>query len=196
MTLRIIAGRCRGRRLKTPAGSGVRPTADRIRETLFNWLMPVLPGARVLDLFAGSGALGLEALSRGAGEAVLVEKDPRHAAVVAENIAVCGLQPAVLRRLDALVFLQQAAQAFDIVFLDPPFGQGLVPRAASLLENKGWLKREAFVYVEIEADMAGRLPQLLPPGWAVMRAKCSGGVSYNLCRRTMPGERDGGQGEG
>lgn len=169
----------------------MRPTADRIRETLFNWLAPVLPGTRVLDLFAGSGALGLEALSRGAGEAVFVEKDPRHAAIVAENIAVCGLQTATLRRMDALVFLQQTVQVFDVVFLDPPFGQGLMPRVANLLESRGWLGSDAFVYIEIEADEAARLPHVLPPGWILMRSKRSGGVSYNLCRRTVPAGPDG-----
>ncbi|MEW6611922.1 MAG: 16S rRNA (guanine(966)-N(2))-methyltransferase RsmD [Pseudomonadota bacterium] len=187
MSLRIIGGQCRGRRLKTPTGRGVRPTADRVRETLFNWLAPRLPGARVLDLFAGSGALGLEALSRGAREAVLVERDRRHLAVLQENVGLCALPGAVVKAMDALAYLKGPATSFDIVFLDPPYGQNWIPRVAALLEQGGWLAPEAMIYVELEAERTAELPQLVPPTWRLIRAKRSGGIGYNLCERQQVG---------
>lgn len=189
MSLRIIAGQCRGRRLKTPIGAGVRPTPDRVRETLFNWLAPFLPDARVLDLFAGSGALGLEALSRGAREAVFVERDRAHLAILRENVALCGLPGAEIRPLDALAFLRAASSPFDIVFLDPPYGQGWVPRVTSMLETGGWLARDALIYVEIESVAAPGLPASLPANWRLMRERISGGVSYNLCARQVQATR-------
>lgn len=187
MSLRIIGGQCRGRRLKTPAGRGVRPTADRVRETLFNWLALRLPGARVLDLFAGSGALGLEALSRGAREAVLVERDLRHLVVLQENVGRCALPGVVVKAMDAMAYLKGPATPFDIVFLDPPYGQNWIPRVVALLEQRGWLAPEAMIYVEMEAERTAELPQLVPPTWRLIRAKRSGGIGYNLCERQQVG---------
>ena len=193
MSLRIIAGQCRGRRLKTPTGPGVRPTPDRVRETLFNWLAPYLPGARVLDLFAGSGALGLEALSRGAREAVLVERDRTHLAILRENVALCGLPSATVHAVDALAYLKGSPSPFDIVFLDPPYGQGWIPRVAQLLEAGDWLAGAALIYVEVESAAAPGLPATLPANWRVMRERISGGVSYNLYAREaeVPGQTPG-----
>lgn len=131
MTVSIIAGRHRGRRLLTPSDSGVRPTPGVVRERLFNWLGGVVAGARVLDLFAGSGALGLEAWSRDAKEVVFVEKNPRHRALLLQNLKACGVPESQLAGKDALHYLQQHAPSFDIVFADPPFDQGWPQRLAS-----------------------------------------------------------------
>ena len=120
--IRIIGGTHRGRRLAFPDAAGLRPTPDRVRETLFNWLMPHLPGARCLDLFAGSGALGLEAVSRGAREVVLVDANPAVVKSLQENLRLLGeTERARVIRSDALAFLRKETDApFDIVFLDPP----------------------------------------------------------------------------
>lgn len=135
--MRIIGGEARGRRLKAPRGAGTRPTADRVRETIFNVLGQRFDGERVLDLFAGSGALALEALSRGAGRAVLVEKDRAAAAICAENAAALGYEGRVeVLRSDVAAAVARLAGPFDLVFLDPPYAEG--PAAAlQLLEEHG-----------------------------------------------------------
>ncbi|MDX1550554.1 MAG: 16S rRNA (guanine(966)-N(2))-methyltransferase RsmD, partial [Lysobacter spongiicola] len=129
--VRLIGGRWRGSKLPVADIEGLRPTSDRVRETLFNWLMPVLPGARVLDLFAGSGALGLEALSRGAATATLVERDPLLATALAQVAArLPGGEAATVVQADALAWLPaQPRGSFDIAFLDPPFSAGLWEQA-------------------------------------------------------------------
>ena len=153
-SVRIIGGRWRGTRLPVAAADGLRPTSDRTRETLFNWLQPVLAGARVLDLFAGSGALGLEALSRGAREAVLVECDR----VVAESLrqTVARLHAETQARVvvaDALAFLRAPLQGrFDIAFMDPPFAADLWAAAFDALSP--WLADTAWIYVESPVDRA------------------------------------------
>ncbi len=163
-SVRIIGGRWRGTRLAVADVAGLRPTSDRVRETLFNWLQPALPGARVLDLFAGSGALGLEALSRGAGEAFLVERDP--AAVRALEDACLKLQATTARvlRADALALLAAPLHGrFDIVFLDPPFAAGAWTAALDALPP--WLAEGAWLY--LESPVAGGTP--MPPGWRLHR---------------------------
>ena len=143
--VRIVGGRWRGRRLAIPAGTEVRPTPDRVRETLFNWLVPALDGASCLDLFAGSGVLGLEALSRGAVQAWFVERDAVLAAALRAQVRVLGAQGRVIRR-DALKFLSSRPQRrFDVVFVDPPYATGL---AEVLEELAAWLAAEHLVYVE------------------------------------------------
>ena len=161
------------------------PTPGRVRETLFNWLAPYVPGARVLDLFAGSGALGLEALSRGASSVMLVEQDSRHLAVLTENVRLCALPGAEMKATDAFQYLKTPARAFDLVFLDPPYGRDLIPQAVAALQT-GWLADEAYIYVELEAARAADLPLYLPANWRVIKAKITGEVSYNLCERRMP----------
>lgn len=179
--LRIIAGRFRHRRLRFPALSGLRPTSDRVRETLFNWLQAVLPGARCLDLFAGSGALGFEALSRGAAEVVFVERSPEAIGALRENAEKLQLPrtAACFELADAARYLQSPASPFDIVFLDPPFDSGMLASSLVALDGAGWLAPGALVYVEAPAD---GLPPL-PNGWAWHRSQQAGRVAYALARK-------------
>jgi 16S rRNA (guanine966-N2)-methyltransferase len=182
--LRIIAGRWRSRKIQFPETAGLRPTPNRVRETLFNWLQPRLPGARCLDLFAGSGALAFEALSRGAGEVVLVERNPDVAAALRRNLALLEAANAELLETDALALLERApARAFDIVFLDPPFhpdpgADDLLAHCCALLDGRGWLAPLGLVYLEVPADRAPPLP----PGWSLIRSKRAGQVGYHLVR--------------
>lgn len=175
--IRLIAGRWRGTRLDVPASPGLRPTSDRVRETLFNWLMPWLPGARVLDLFAGSGALGLEALSRGAAAAVLVERDAALAAALRATLArLPGSDGATVVQGDALDALRKSREAFDIAFVDPPFAAGLWPKVWPLLAPR--LAPDALVYVEAPAD----LDPGVPPDWPMHREGRTREVRYALHR--------------
>ena len=152
---------------------------DRMRETLFNWLAPVIDGARCLDLFAGSGALGLEALSRGAETTLFVENDPDAAARLQRNLDRLECAHAVVETGDALRFLQNQPTAFDIVFLDPPFGEIDLGNLCTLLE-RGWLARGARIYLEMPRGEA--VPEL-PRGWVVDREKTAGQVRFALARR-------------
>jgi 16S rRNA (guanine966-N2)-methyltransferase len=184
--LRIIGGSWRGRRLRFPAAGEIRPTPDRVRETLFNWIGGRVAGARVLDLFAGSGALGLEALSRGAAHVQFVERHAAAARELGRLLADWGASNAAVRREDALRFLAGPAERaghperFDIVFLDPPFGAGLVAEAARRLEAGGWLAPHALIYLECAAREG--LPEL-PARWGLLRAKRAGEVGYHLLER-------------
>ncbi|MFZ6697289.1 16S rRNA (guanine(966)-N(2))-methyltransferase RsmD [Stenotrophomonas acidaminiphila] len=174
--VRIIGGRWRNTRLQVPSLEGLRPTSDRVRETLFNWLMPRLPGARVLDLFAGSGALGLEAVSRGAASAQLVERDPALAAGlrgVVERLGAAG--QVQVAAADALHWLQTAApMQADIVFIDPPFAAGLWPQVFERLPRH--LAADAWLYVEAPVDA---VPQV-PAGWRLHREGGTRDVGYAL----------------
>ncbi|MFZ1640734.1 MAG: 16S rRNA (guanine(966)-N(2))-methyltransferase RsmD [Candidatus Contendobacter sp.] len=180
--LRIIGGQWRGRRLEFPDVPGLRPTPDRVRETLFNWLAPVLPGARCLDLFAGSGALGIEALSRGAAEVVFVECQPLAVRALRENLARLKAENARVEMADALVWLRQPGKPFEIALLDPPFGQGLLEPACATLEQNGWLAETAWIYLEAAMDQPA---PSLPVQWTIQREKTAGAVSYRLARREM-----------
>lgn len=177
--VRIIGGRWRGTKLAVPDRPGLRPSGDRVRETLFNWLMPVLPGARVLDLFAGTGALGLEALSRGAAHATLVERDPGLAAALRDACVRLGAQATVVAQ-DALAWLAGQQATFDLVFLDPPFADGLWEPALAALQPR--LATDAWVYVE---SPAGTVPPA-PPGWALHREGQTRDVRYALYRALAP----------
>ncbi len=187
--LRIIAGQWRSRKIHFPEIAGLRPTPNRVRETLFNWLQPWLPGARCLDLFAGSGALAFEALSRGAGEVLLVERDPAAAAALRRNLALLKAGNAELLETDALDLLDRGpARAFDIVFLDPPFHPGpgaddILARCCALLDGRGWLAPQGLVYLEVPA---GVMPPL-PAGWTPIRSKQAGQVGYHLVSRSSAG---------
>ncbi len=178
-TVRIIGGRWRGTRLQVPDQPGLRPTSDRVRETLFNWLHPNLPGARVLDLFAGSGALGLEALSRGAASAQLIEADPQLARVLQSTIArLDATTQAAVHSGDALAWLRgRHGEVFDIAFVDPPFDAGLWPVAVELLPVR--LAASAWLYLE---SPAGHEP-LLPSEWALHRQDSTRDVRYALYHR-------------
>ncbi len=175
--VRIIGGIHRGRKLPVPDQPGLRPTGDRVRETLFNWLQPLLPGAACLDLFAGSGALGLEAASRGAGRVLMLEQSPAVVRQLRENVDLLGLEKVQVEQADALLRLQAEVEPFDIVFLDPPFSEGLLPRACGLLQSNGWLKPDARIY--IETDAARGLPEL-PAQWRLLKEKKAGQVVYAL----------------
>lgn len=178
--LRIIAGSWRGRKLAFADGDNVRPTPDRVRETLFNWLSPVIHGARCLDLFAGSGALGFEAASRGAADVVLVDHD---AAVVrtlkaqVERFAAGNMR---VVEMDAVSYLRHDPQPFDVVFLDPPFGENRLSACLDLLDNGNWLAANALVYMETEKTL-GEID--LPADWELFRSKAAGQVGYHLARR-------------
>jgi 16S rRNA (guanine966-N2)-methyltransferase len=178
--LRIIGGVWRGRKLRFAAGVDIRPTPDRVRETLFNWLGTRVVGARCLDLFAGSGALGLEALSRGAAHVTFVEQDAVAARELRARLADWGAQDATVERADARRFLARQGQPYDVVFLDPPFASGLLELAAQSLERDGWLTRGALVYLETAAREG--LPPL-PPGWEPLKGKRAGEVGYHLYAR-------------
>lgn len=181
--LRIIAGRWRGRRLPVADAPGLRPTSDRVRETLFNWLAPMLPGARCLDLFAGSGALGLEALSRGADYCLFAEQS-RPVAQQLEGIlqTLAAGDAAEVYCGDALALLRQPpAVPFDLVFLDPPFRKDWLELCLRGLQQPGWLSDSAWVYIESGSEEP--LPPL-PPGWQLHREKIAGQVSYRLFRLT------------
>jgi 16S rRNA (guanine966-N2)-methyltransferase len=181
-SLRVIGGQWRGRRLAFPDLPGLRPTPDRVRETLFNWLAPVLPGARCLDLFAGSGALGIEALSRGAAEVVFVERQPQAVRALRENLGRLNAQGARVEAAEALAWLRQPGTPFEIVLLDPPFGEGLLEPTCAALDASGWLAETAWIYLEAEATLE-RLP--LPVRWTRYREKTAGAVTYRLARREM-----------
>ncbi len=181
--LRIIGGRWRSRRLVFPPLPGIRPTPDRVRETLFNWLQHHVAGARCLDLFAGSGALGLEALSRGAAQCVFVDRQRAVARYLHETLQMLGAANAEVHTLNARRFLDEAPVIpFDIVFLDPPFDAGVLPQTCTRLEEHGWLSPEAHIY--LEAPSRGGLPAL-PEGWAMARSQRAGAVGYHLVRRSL-----------
>ncbi|MFC3284316.1 16S rRNA (guanine(966)-N(2))-methyltransferase RsmD [Litchfieldella rifensis] len=177
--LRIIGGEYRRRLLPILDSPGLRPTPDRIRETLFNWLTAVTPGARVLDLYAGTGALGLEALSRGARQAVFVERAPAVAAVLEANLATLEAAGRV-EIADTLAFLDRAATPFALVFLDPPFRQGLAEPSCAALEAHGWLTEDAFIYLETERELMPRVPVT----WQLQREVRAGDGTGRLYRRT------------
>ncbi|MFA4629197.1 16S rRNA (guanine(966)-N(2))-methyltransferase RsmD [Xanthomonas perforans] len=177
--VRIVGGRWRNTRLAVPSLPGLRPSSDRVRETLFNWLMPRLPGARVLDLFAGSGALGLEAVSRGAAHATLIERDPGLVQRLREHVTRldAATQVQVLQE-DAVRWLERAPAALaDIVFVDPPFAAGLWP--AVLEHLPAHVAADAWLYLEAPADA----PPLLPAGWHLHREGATREVRYALYRR-------------
>ena len=179
-TLRIIGGEWRGRRIRFPGKGGIRPTPDRVRETLFNWLMAKVPASRCLDLFAGSGALGLEALSRGAAHATFVEQDRESAARLRETASALAPGRATVVEADALAWLARRQGPFDIAFLDPPFGDDVLAEAMRRLDAPGLLAPDAYIYVEQPAA-AG--PPGLPPGWLLHRSGRAGAVGYHLARR-------------
>lgn len=177
--VRIIGGSLRGSKLAVPALAGLRPTPQRLRETLFNWLQPVIEGARVLDLFAGSGGLGIEAVSRGASNVVLVERDRVQAARITADLQRLRVANAGVRCADALDFLANApAERFDIVFLDPPFESESWGRAANLLEANGWVSADTYVYIESPAEAVPPVP----PSWTLHRETRAGAVRGALYR--------------
>ena len=182
--VRIVGGEWRGRLLRFPAVPGIRPTPDRVRETLFNWLQQRVAGSRCLDLFAGSGALGLEALSRGAAEVVFVDLEPAVTHYLVGQLKDFRCERGQVVRSDAARYLDGPVQAFDLVFLDPPFDAAVLPDICARLERGGWLAPGGYAYLEAPAA-AG--PPELPPGWTLLRSKRAGEVGYHLARRDVAG---------
>ncbi len=176
--IRLIAGEWRGRRLPVPDRPGLRPTPDRVRETLFNWLMPVIEGSHCLDLYAGSGALGLEAASRGAARVTLVERDPAALAQLRANRDLLAAGQVEIEAGDTLAWLERGpARAYDIVFVDPPYADQLVARSVCALLAGDWLAAQALVYLEWPVG------QTAPVAGSPWREARAGGVRYALYRR-------------
>ncbi len=178
--LRIIGGDWRGRKLVFPDLPGLRPTPDRVRETLFNWLMPTIRNARCLDLFAGSGALGLEALSRGAAEVVLVDSQAQVITGLQQNIDLLqAAERARLQQREALQYLQSLTDRFDLIFLDPPYHQGLLQPCIDRLYELDALNRQGYLYFEASRD---EMQPSLPAAWTIHRQKSAGQIAYYLVR--------------
>lgn len=185
--LRIVAGKWRRRVLPVVDVEGLRPTAERVRETLFNWLAPVIDGARCLDLCAGTGALGFEALSRGAKQATLIESSRRAAEGMRQTARMLDAREADVREDDAVRFLtDEEPAAYDVVFMDPPYAADLQAELCRLLAGRGWLADDALVYLEQER---ARADPVLPPGWQVLRDRTAGDVRYLLLSATRPIDR-------
>jgi 16S rRNA (guanine966-N2)-methyltransferase len=179
--LRIIGGRWRAVPITFPSVAGLRPSPDRVRETLFNWLQQSIVGARCLDLFAGSGALGIEALSRGAAHVTFVEREPHVGQHIRETLARLRTQDGEVHIGDALRFLDGVAVPYDIVFLDPPFACDVLQQVVDRLAQ-GCLASEAYIYLEAPSERP--LPAL-PQGWSLHRSKRAGQVGYYLARATF-----------
>jgi 16S rRNA (guanine966-N2)-methyltransferase len=179
--LRIIGGQWRGRKLVIAEVDGLRPTGDRIRETLFNWLMGEIPDSHCLDLFSGSGALGLECLSRGAREVTLLEKHPTAIKQLGLHCQTLSAKNANVIETDALTWLAShtlAAQSIDIVFIDPPFSANIWQQTIAQLNQSGLLKEGALIYIETPKGVAIATPE----HWFLHKEKHAGQVSYRLFR--------------
>jgi 16S rRNA (guanine966-N2)-methyltransferase len=187
-TLRIIAGKWRSRKLTFPDAEGLRPTADRVRETLFNWLQNHIAQESCLDLFAGSGACGIEALSRDAGHLTFIDNSAAALAAIRSNLQILGAEQHTFTvyRQDALSWLEAASldsaknQHYGIVFVDPPFAAKLLESACQKLEDSNILKPQALIYVESGTGLA-RVK--LPKNWLVLKSRQAGAVSFCLCQR-------------
>jgi 16S rRNA (guanine966-N2)-methyltransferase len=181
--IRIIGGEWRSRQITFFDVPGLRPTPNRVRETLFNWLQMDIPGSRCLDLYAGSGALGFEAASRGAKSVVLVESDPNACRALHENAVKLNASQIKIVQTDIFRFLAEGNPApFEIVFIDPPFGHNLAPQTCQWLEDKDWLSQHAKIYVE--AERGNKLVEGIPMNWQLLKYKNAGDVCYRLYGRT------------
>ncbi|WOH36539.1 16S rRNA (guanine(966)-N(2))-methyltransferase RsmD [Thalassotalea fonticola] len=179
--VRIIAGQFRGRKLPVIMADGLRPTTDRVKETVFNWLMPYLYNVKCLDCFAGSGSLGFEALSRGVRSTQFYELNAIAAKQIQDNIQLLKASNAKINKGSCLALLEKEQQEFDLVFIDPPFRKGFVGQTAELLESKQLLADEAVIYIEVESELADLQ---LPVNWQLLKEKVSGQVAYRLYQRT------------
>ena len=179
-SLKIIGGKYRHRLINFYAHPGLRPTSNRTRETLFNWLQSDIDGATVLDLFAGSGALGFEALSRGAHEVVMVEDQHLVSQQLIKNIRALDTSQIQVINQDAIAYLNATTTLqYDIIFLDPPFNQGLIEQSCKLLQRNHWTKPSSLIYLETERRL--ELPPL-PEMWDILKSKATHEVSYYLIR--------------
>jgi len=178
--VRIIGGLWRGRKLSFVDSQQLRPTPDRVRETLFNWLSPQIQGAKCLDLYAGSGILGFEAISRGALAVVMVEKDLSQVKQLRANTKLLETSQIKIIKANVLDWLDQKGEAFDIVFMDPPYYKNLLSQTCALLEKNHWLARNALIYLESENDLNATS---ISEGWKIIKSKTSGQVKYSLGSR-------------
>lgn len=179
--IRLISGKWRGKKLPVKDKEGLRPTTDRTKETLFNWLMHDIRDANCLDCFSGSGSLAFEALSRYAKSALLLERDKQVAQQLRENLNALKVDNAAVVETDSISYLQQsAAQQFDIVFVDPPFNKDLVPQCCKALEENGYLTEDALIYIEMEVQASATE---LPSNWRRLKEKRTGQVAYQLYLR-------------
>jgi 16S rRNA (guanine966-N2)-methyltransferase len=178
--VRIISGLWRGRKLPVHDAEGLRPTTDRVKETVFNWLAQDIAGARCLDLFAGSGGLGFEAASRQAEQVTMLELNPQAYRQLQTNVETLKTDRITLVNTDSLAYLRQPGKPFELVFIDPPFRQGLLEEAVTLLEANGWLSDNAMIYVETEKEL---LLPALPDSWSLYREKMAGQVCFRLFTR-------------
>lgn len=184
--LRIIGGEWRSRKVCFMDAEGLRPTPDRVRETLFNWLAPYIEGAHLLDAYTGSGALFLEALSRGAATATVLDVNRQVIDNLKQQLQLLNCDSARLIHQDALTFLKQSEdKKYDVVFLDPPFRKNLLEETCHLLENNHWLTNEAWIYTESEQAPS---TLKLPLSWCLHREKKAGQVFYTLWRRRIKKE--------
>jgi len=179
-SIRIIAGLHRGRKLPVLMAEGLRPTTDRVKETVFNWLMPFIQDSNCLDCFAGSGGLGFEALSRGASHVSLIELNKAAALQLKENQQLLKTDNITIINSDAISFIKSNTQKFDVVFLDPPFRKGFVEQTTQLL-NENSLADNALIYIEMESEQND---QKLPLNWKLLKEKVAGQVIYRLYQKT------------
>lgn len=177
-TIRIIGGQFRGKKLHFPDIEGLRPTPDRVRETLFNWLMHDIRDARCLDAFAGSGALGFEAYSRGAAHVTFLEKDPTAHSHLLKLALSFNSPKLAVRKTDACEFLQQTHEQFNLVFLDPPFAKNYLPQCLETLANSDVLMEGGLLYIESPEEVA-----VDPIVWEQIKLKKAGQIVYGLYKR-------------
>jgi 16S rRNA (guanine966-N2)-methyltransferase len=180
--IRIIGGSLRGRRIKVLDSEDLRPTPDRVRETLFNWLSPHLAGARCLDLFAGTGALGFEASSRGASYVEMIDSSPRVVDHLKQTLTELGGDNIAIRQAKVPTQLGEPAQAFDVIFIDPPYQQALVIPCCQFLETHGFLAPCAYIYLEAHAPIHDND---LPANWRLLKQARAGQVYYHLALREL-----------
>lgn len=178
--VRIIGGIWRGRKITVPDVAGLRPTPDRVRETVFNWLQFPIQGAYCLDLFAGSGALGFEALSRGAAHVVMVDQSPQVVNLLRQEAVILGANNAEVYQGQVPQQLKLPARPFDIVFLDPPFHENLLLPTCFYLEEKSFLADNAYIYLESKDVLNA---DVLPSSWQIVKSKSAGQVAYHLVVR-------------
>jgi 16S rRNA (guanine966-N2)-methyltransferase len=181
-SIRIISGQWRGRKLPVLESDGLRPTTDRVKETLFNWLAPHLAHSRCLDLFAGSGGLGFEAASRYADQVTLCELNKPAFQQLEKNRALLSAENIALKNTDSLAMLKAEGNTYDIVFIDPPFRKEMLDECVALLESNGWLAENALIYVETEKELSHFTP---PTHWTALREKVAGQVKYQLFKREI-----------
>ena len=180
--IRVISGQFRGRKLPVKNVEGLRPTTERVKETVFNWLMQDTRDATVLDCFAGSGGLGFEALSRFAKSTTFIELDASAAKQIEQNISTLKLENAQVKHTNSLSYLEQknTNSPFNLVFVDPPFRKNLAQSSCDLLENNQWLSEDALIYVEVETELSSFSQ---PDNWLLIKEKKAGQVFCRLYQR-------------